>query len=332
MDFRILGPLEAVADGRVVALDAAKPRALLAILLLHAGEPVSRDRLIEDLWDGRPPATAAKVLQTYVSQLRKALGSDVIVTAARGLRARRRAGRLRPAPLRAPRGRSTGERADGRGASVCARRSRCGAGRRSSSSPTSGGRRPRSAGSRSFASPRCRIASTRISLSAATATSSASSSSLVSEHPLSERLRGQLMLALYRCRQAGRGARGLPGGAGDAGRDARDRAGRRAAAARAPDPRPGPGPRRHMPAPAGCRAAYGRRRARRRDRPRSSAARRSCGRSRALLHEATMCASLTLTGAGWVGEDASRRRGHGRPRRRVPGRRRAGRPRSDQRP
>ncbi len=80
MDFRILGPLEAVTDGRVVALDAAKPRALLAILLLHVGEPVSRDRLIEDLWEGRPPATAAKVLQTYVSQLRKALGSDVILT------------------------------------------------------------------------------------------------------------------------------------------------------------------------------------------------------------------------------------------------------------
>ena len=76
MEFRILGPLEVVADGRVVALDAAKPRALLAILLLHAGEPVSRDRLIEDLWAGRPPATAAKVLQTYVSQLRKALGSE----------------------------------------------------------------------------------------------------------------------------------------------------------------------------------------------------------------------------------------------------------------
>ena len=76
MDFRILGPLEVVADGRVVRLNAAKPRALLAILLLHANEPVSSDRLIDDLWAGRPPATAAKVLQTYVSQLRKALGDD----------------------------------------------------------------------------------------------------------------------------------------------------------------------------------------------------------------------------------------------------------------
>src|SRR6187200_1987685 len=80
MEFRVLGPLEAVADGRVVALKAAKPRALLAILLLNANEPVASDRLIEDLWAGRPPATAAKVLQTYVSQLRKTLGNGAIVT------------------------------------------------------------------------------------------------------------------------------------------------------------------------------------------------------------------------------------------------------------
>ncbi len=84
MDFRILGPVEVVAEGRVVALDAAKPRALLAILLLHPGEPVSSERLIDDLWAGRPPATAGKVLQAYVSQLRKALGNEVIVTGAAG--------------------------------------------------------------------------------------------------------------------------------------------------------------------------------------------------------------------------------------------------------
>ena len=60
MEFRILGPLEAVVEGRAVELKAAKPRALLAILLLHANEPVSSDRLIEDLWAGRPPATAAQ--------------------------------------------------------------------------------------------------------------------------------------------------------------------------------------------------------------------------------------------------------------------------------
>ena len=81
MEFRILGPLEAVAEGRVVALNAAKQRALLAILLLHANELVSSDRLIDDLWGGRPPATAAKILQKYVSQLRRALGRVVIRTA-----------------------------------------------------------------------------------------------------------------------------------------------------------------------------------------------------------------------------------------------------------
>ena len=84
MDFRILGPLEAVTEGRVVVLDAAKPRALLAILLLHVGEPVHRDRLIEDLWAGRPPATAAKVLQAYISRLRKEIGSEAIVTGGAG--------------------------------------------------------------------------------------------------------------------------------------------------------------------------------------------------------------------------------------------------------
>ena len=81
MEFRVLGPLEAVAEGRVVALNAAKQRALLAILLVHANELVSSDRLIDDLWGGRPPATAAKILQKYVSQLRRALGRVVIRTA-----------------------------------------------------------------------------------------------------------------------------------------------------------------------------------------------------------------------------------------------------------
>jgi predicted ATPase/DNA-binding SARP family transcriptional activator len=61
-------------------LDAPKPRALLALLLLRANEPVSRDLLIEELWDGRPPSSATKVLQTYVSQLRRALGRGLIRT------------------------------------------------------------------------------------------------------------------------------------------------------------------------------------------------------------------------------------------------------------
>jgi DNA-binding SARP family transcriptional activator len=94
VEFRLLGPLEVVAGGRVVALDAPKPRALLAILLLRANEPVARDVLIEGLWAGRPPPSATKVLQTYVSQLRRLLGPSVIRTAASAYELRADAGSL----------------------------------------------------------------------------------------------------------------------------------------------------------------------------------------------------------------------------------------------
>jgi DNA-binding SARP family transcriptional activator/streptogramin lyase len=73
MEFRILGPLEAVEDGRTVALGPSKQRALLAVLLLHVNEVISRDRLIEDLWGERAPETAAASLHTYVSKLRRVL-------------------------------------------------------------------------------------------------------------------------------------------------------------------------------------------------------------------------------------------------------------------
>jgi DNA-binding SARP family transcriptional activator len=80
LEFRILGPLEVVADGEAVSLPRKKQRALLALLLLRAGEAVSTDELIEELWAGKPPVTARDALQNYVSQLRKALGPEVIVT------------------------------------------------------------------------------------------------------------------------------------------------------------------------------------------------------------------------------------------------------------
>jgi DNA-binding SARP family transcriptional activator len=80
MEFRILGPLEVVRRGTTIGLHAAKQRALLGVLLLHANEVVSSKRLIDELWGERPPTTAAKTLQTYVSQLRRLLGREVIVT------------------------------------------------------------------------------------------------------------------------------------------------------------------------------------------------------------------------------------------------------------
>ena len=80
MEFRILGPLE-VRDGeRTVELGAAKQRALLGLLLLHANELVTTTQLVDELWSDRPPATAEKLVQGYVHALRKKLGADVIVT------------------------------------------------------------------------------------------------------------------------------------------------------------------------------------------------------------------------------------------------------------
>src|SRR5437773_4812344 len=84
MEFRILGPLEVEDDGRLIPVGGTKQRAVLASLLLHANEVVSRDRLIDELWGASPPETAPTALQVHVSQLRKALGRDLILTQAPG--------------------------------------------------------------------------------------------------------------------------------------------------------------------------------------------------------------------------------------------------------
>ena len=74
MEFGILGPVEAWRDGREVRLGGPKPRALVAMLLLADNDVVSRDRLIDGIWGGRPPSSAAHTLDDHVSRLRKALG------------------------------------------------------------------------------------------------------------------------------------------------------------------------------------------------------------------------------------------------------------------
>jgi DNA-binding SARP family transcriptional activator len=84
MDYRILGPLEVRAGGRQVPLRGARQRELLAVLLLHANEIVSSDRLIDELWQGDPPPTAAKIVQNSVSQLRKLLEPGLLVTRSPG--------------------------------------------------------------------------------------------------------------------------------------------------------------------------------------------------------------------------------------------------------
>ncbi|NHZ71282.1 MAG: hypothetical protein GWP18_06530 [Proteobacteria bacterium] len=75
-DFRILGELEVLQDGTLVDLGSPRQRALLARLVVSAGEVVSTDRLIDDLWYAATPDKAKRTLQVYVSRLRKALGDD----------------------------------------------------------------------------------------------------------------------------------------------------------------------------------------------------------------------------------------------------------------
>jgi DNA-binding SARP family transcriptional activator len=79
LELRLLGPLEIVRDGRPVRL-VGKPAVLLVALLIRRNEVVSTDRLLDELWDERPPKSAHKLLQAYVSQLRKALGSERVQT------------------------------------------------------------------------------------------------------------------------------------------------------------------------------------------------------------------------------------------------------------
>jgi predicted ATPase/DNA-binding SARP family transcriptional activator len=87
LEFRILGPLDVRAHGESIPLGGAKRRALLALLLVRANEVVSTDRLIDELWGERAPATAANTLQVHISHLRRALhagledqASPVLVT------------------------------------------------------------------------------------------------------------------------------------------------------------------------------------------------------------------------------------------------------------
>jgi basic membrane lipoprotein Med (substrate-binding protein (PBP1-ABC) superfamily)/DNA-binding SARP family transcriptional activator len=84
VDYAILGPLEAIADGQPLELGPPKQRALLAVLLLHANQLVTTERLVELVWDDAPPRTASHSVQVYVSDLRRRFGDagapDVIST------------------------------------------------------------------------------------------------------------------------------------------------------------------------------------------------------------------------------------------------------------
>jgi DNA-binding SARP family transcriptional activator len=85
VDFRILGPLEVRAADAAVAIPGARPRAVLAVLLLNANRAVSAEQLAQALWGDEAPTGAVNTVQVHMSRLRKALGdSEALVTTPAG--------------------------------------------------------------------------------------------------------------------------------------------------------------------------------------------------------------------------------------------------------
>jgi predicted ATPase/DNA-binding SARP family transcriptional activator len=82
IEFRLLGPVEAVRNGSALPLGGPRQRALLALLLIERGRPVSADRLVDELWRGEPPPGATATLPSYVSRLRAAVGATPPITSA----------------------------------------------------------------------------------------------------------------------------------------------------------------------------------------------------------------------------------------------------------
>ena len=206
MEFRILGPLQVVQDGESFAVGPVQQRALLAVLVLHRGEVVSTDRLIDELWGERPPATAAKTVQVYISHLRKVLGRGVIVTEGRGYR-------LAVEPEQIDVGRfdalsTEGRRALAAGDPARARERLCSALGLWRGEPLAEFAYEPFAQSAVAQLQKARLAVFEDRIEAELALGSDGEligelEGLIASNPLQERLRGQLMLALYRAgRQA----------------------------------------------------------------------------------------------------------------------------------
>ena len=203
MEFRILGPLEATDGKGPIALGGARQRTVLAVLLLHENEVVSTDRLIDELWGENPPQTAKTALQGYVSRLRRALGGagGSLVTHAPGYLLQVEPGQLDRDRFEALLGRAREDRAQGNaeGAAVLLREA------------LALWRGPTLADFRYEPFAQSEIArleelrlvalEARIDLDLAGGRAGDLVSELevlVAAHPLRERFRGQLMLALYR--------------------------------------------------------------------------------------------------------------------------------------
>ncbi|HEU5212182.1 MAG TPA: BTAD domain-containing putative transcriptional regulator [Gaiellaceae bacterium] len=204
--YKILGPLELQQNGRVVPIRAGKLAALLVVLLLRRNEVVSTDRLIETLWADEPPATSVKTLQLYVSQLRKLLPAATLLTQSPGYTLRVSDDELDL--TRFERLLADGRRALASGNAELAERSlREGLGLWRGQPLADVAHEPFTQREiERLEELRLEALEERIEAQLASdkhAEVVAELEDLVREHPLRERPRGQLMLALYRCgRQA----------------------------------------------------------------------------------------------------------------------------------
>ncbi|MFZ1879832.1 MAG: BTAD domain-containing putative transcriptional regulator [Gaiellaceae bacterium] len=204
MQFLILGPLEVRRGDAPLPLGTAKQRALLAVLLLHANEVVSRGRLIDSLWGERPPESASHSLEAYVSRLRKILhagGEQILVTRPPGYMLR--VGFDELDLDRFERLAEEGRRAlahDPPAQAAALLREALGLWRGSALADVEYEPFAQAEAQRL---EECRLAAVEDEIEAELALGRHAAAvprlqSLVAEHPLRERLRGQLMLALYR--------------------------------------------------------------------------------------------------------------------------------------
>ena len=208
LDLRLLGPVEAFVDGSPAHLGGPKQRAVLALLLLDAGRSVSLERLVDEVWGERPPRTARSVVQTYVSELRAALPGLEIEGGAAGYLARVPSGSLDL--TRFERLTSAGEEALRTGDAATAA-DRFGEALDVWRGPALGGLELGVGGAHAARLDELRLLAVEQRCEAELELGRAAElvpglEAAVAEHPLRERLRAQLMLALYR---AGRQAEAL---------------------------------------------------------------------------------------------------------------------------
>ena len=242
LEYRILGPLEVLEDGRPIALAGPQQRAALAILLLSANRVVSIEQFADDLYAGAPPVTAVTQVQRQVSELRKVIGPDTIETRSPGFL-------LHAEPAAVHLGRF--ESLTGEAAQALARGDAQAASDLYVESLDLWRGAPLAELTYdSFAQPaigrleEMRLAALEQRFDADLELGRHSDvigelEALIWDHPLRERFRVQMMLALYRAGRQAEALRPLSPRASDPGRGVRHRAVRVASRARAADPPPG---------------------------------------------------------------------------------------------